>query len=169
MPIKTLDPRMINPEVTLRITNTQFTNTTAINLRSTALTGTNIGVNSLSATTAVVTNLTAFNTSFVNLSVTTPVIANYDITTVTSSKVFTNADNSKVFHFDTTFTNLCAVFPTNLLSNGFNVGIVNVGTGTIFLSANSTINASGTQNSTPYTGMFLYEIGNTLFGVGAFD
>lgn len=171
MAIKTLDPRMINPDVTLRMTNTQFTNTTATNLRSTVLTGSNVSVTNLSATAAIVTNLTATNTRFTNLSVSTPVIANYDVTTVTSSKTFSNADNSKVFHFNTTSTSLCAIFPTSSLSNGFNVGIVNVGTGTVYLSSDlsPTINAPGTQNSTPYSGMFIYEIGNALYGVGTFD
>lgn len=151
MAIKTLDPRMINPDITLRMTNTQFTNTTATNLRTTILTGTNVTVNSLTAAT--------------------PIIANYDVTTVTSSKTFTNADNSKVFHFNTTSTSLCAIFPTSSLSNGFNVGIVNIGTGTVFLSSDLSpiINAPGTQNSTPYSGMFIYEIGNALYGVGTFD
>lgn len=102
------------------------------------------------------------------LLVSTPVIANYDVVTVTSSRTFTNADNSKVFHFNTTSSSLCAIFPSTL-SNGFNVGIINVGTGTVVLSSDVTINAPGTQNSTPYSGMFIYEVNNTFFGVGVFD
>ena len=169
MAIKQLDPRMINPDITLRMTNTQFTNTTATNLRLTVLTGTNVSIANLSAAAAIVTNLTAINTTFTNLSVSTPVIANYDVTTVTSSKTFTNTDNSKVFHFNTTSSSLCAIFPSASLTNGFNVGIVNIGTGTVFLSSDVTINAPGTQNSTPYSGMFIYEVNNTFFGVGVFD
>lgn len=116
-----------------------------------------------------VTNyLSTSNVQVSALTVSTPVIANYDVITVTSSRTFTNADNSKVFHFNTTSSSLCAIFPSTL-SNGFNIGIVNVGTGTVVLSSDVTINAPGTQNSTPYSGMFIYEVNNTLFGVGVFD
>lgn len=117
-----------------------------------------------------VTNyLSTSNVQVSALSVSTPVIANYDVITVTSSRTFTNADNSKVFHFNTSSSSLCAIFPSASLSNGFNVGIVNVGTGTVVLSSDVTINAPGTQNSTPYSGMFIYEVNNTFFGVGVFD
>jgi hypothetical protein len=94
------------------------------------------------------------------------------------SKVFTNEDSSKAFHFDTGFTGpIEAVFPNDLL-NGFNVAILNVdnssdkrGADTITLVADTPINTiNGSQtNSITNTGILIYKYNNELYGVGTFD
>lgn len=176
-----LDPRMIDPSKPLQISQTNITSLTSTlittpsgnsdtwNAVSTIVRANSSSWEESAEVLPTVTNyLSTSNVQVSALTVSTPVIANYDVITVTSSRTFTNADNSKVFHFNTTSSSLCAIFPS-ILPNGFNVGIVNVGTGTVVLSSDVTINAPGTQNSTPYSGMFIYEVNNTLFGVGVFD
>lgn len=96
-------------------------------------------------------------------------ITNFAVSSTTTPVIlFTNETAGKVYHFDTTTTpSFTALFPGEL-TNGYNVSIVNAGLGSIFLSAATPLNASGSENSTPYSGMFIYKANNELFGVGVF-
>jgi len=141
----TLDPRMIDPEKLLSINNT-IVNT------------------SLTATNASSTRLTA-----TNLTVTNDVVTNFLITTLTNNYILTEADKSKIFHVNTTTTPLITISLPNSLTNGYNVGLVNIGTGTISLSTNGVLNTPGTSNTAQFTSILLYKTGNQFYGVGTFE
>ena len=70
-------------------------------------------------------------------------------------------------------TNITAVFPSEL-QIGFNIGLMNVGTGTIYISSAQPgfINAylGVNTNKTMNTGMYVYKHNNNqLYGVGMFN
>ncbi len=96
-------------------------------------------------------------------------VTNYTVLTSSAASItFSNGDSGKTYNVNTTLQPaVTALFPGDL-SNGFNVSIVNAGSGSIFLSSASPLNASGSENSTPYSGMFIYKTNNELFGVGVF-
>ncbi len=136
----------------------------------------NIGIGAVSATrtfpakltvngTVSATNLqvgdkiTTYNLATVNTDISATVID------VTNHKTFANSDNNKIFHFDTTTKSLCAIFPT-ALSNGFNVGIMNVGTNTLQVSSADNYKSVGSFISVQYGGAFVYKQGTSLFAVG---
>ena len=138
------------------------------------LTSVNIGfatINNLQASAGSITNLYVKNLT-----------ADYFVINVNTNYLFTLNDNSKAFHFETTTTSLCAIFPSSL-PIGFNVSIYNVSPNSqtaIALSSDGggVFYTPGTnnppQNSTPFTGMFIYKAldpaGNpAFFGVGVFD
>ena len=81
-----------------------------------------------------------------------------------ANRIFTDADNNRVVHIDTTTAPLCAIFPSSL-SNGFNVAIMNTGTNNLELSA-AQLNSAGTLITTRYGGAFVYKDSNNLFAVG---
>ena len=81
-----------------------------------------------------------------------------------TSRIFTDADNNKVVHIDTTTSSLCAIFPSSL-SSGFNVAIMNTGTNSLVLSA-AQLNSAGTTISARYGGAFVYKDSTNLFAVG---
>ena len=81
-----------------------------------------------------------------------------------ASRTFTDDDNNRVVHIDTTTTSLCAIFPSSL-SDGFNVAIMNTGTNNLVLSS-AQLNSAGTIIATRYGGAFVYKDSNNLFAVG---
>ena len=81
-----------------------------------------------------------------------------------ANRIFTDADNNRVVHIDTTTAPLCAIFPSSL-SNGFNVAIMNTGTNNLVLSA-AQLNSAGTLITTRYGGAFVYKDSGSLFAVG---
>jgi hypothetical protein len=147
------------------------------NINNTSLTSVNI--TSLSSVAA--SNLNAANTFSTNLTTqtlsanyieTATAVSDYNVVIVTANKTFTNEDNSKAFHFQTSvIPYLSAIFPTNNLKEGFNVSIFNDGTGVIILSSASSpfINATGTTNATQNTAMFVYKTSNKLYGIGVLE
>jgi len=143
-----LNPRMI-------IRNESLTVSTAIltSLQTETINSTDILTQNLTATNAIIDT----------------VITDFTVQNKTTDYTFTEADNSKVFHFDTTTTpSITATFP-NTLPNGFNAGIINIGTGTIFVDSDPTLKAFSTENSTQNTGMFIYKTNNEFFGIGVFE
>jgi hypothetical protein len=80
------------------------------------------------------------------------------------SRTFTDDDNNKVVHLNTTSCPLCAIFPNNL-SSGFNVAIMNIGTNNLILSA-ADLKSAGTVITTQYGGAFVYKELNDIFAVG---
>jgi hypothetical protein len=81
-----------------------------------------------------------------------------------ADRIFSDTDNNKVIHFDTTTSSLCAIFPSSL-SNGFNVAIMNVGTNQLVLSA-ADLKSIGATIATQYGGAFVYKDSDNLFAVG---
>jgi len=154
-------------------------------LSANRFTAVNSNLTSVNINFATINNLQASAGSITNLYVKN-LTADYFVTYVNTNYLFTLNDNSKAFHFDTTSaaTSLCAIFPTSL-PIGFNVSIYNVSNDSqtaIALSSNGDFFTPGTnvlpappQNSTPFTGMFIYKAldpttGNeAFFGVGVFD
>jgi hypothetical protein len=130
----------------------------------------NLIVNTIQNSNLLTTNLTATNnTTLGNLSVTGDVITDFKVITADNDYTFSDADKSKVIHFDTTTTpEISAIFPDSL-SDGFNVGLINAGIGVMYLSGENIINAPGISNSQIYTGIFVYKVNGALFGVGSFE
>lgn len=152
---KQLDPRMIGTDLPL-VVNTVATNT-------------------LSAVNSVLTNVTAVNTQITSLTstdllVTNNVTTNFLVSTITNNYVFSDLDNSKTYHFNTTVTpSITAVFPESI-SNGFNVSIINAGIGAVFIQGEGTgVNAPGLVNTIANTGFMIYKYDNQLFGIGVFE
>lgn len=138
-----LDPRMVDGSVSLSVTDATITN-----LQTTTNASDSMLVNNLTAVNNIITNFYVLSTNV--------------------DRTFTEEDNSKVFHFDTNATPLTATFP-NTLPNGFNVGIMNMGTKTIFIESTPPLNAFSSENSTQYTGMFIYKANDEFFGIGVFE
>lgn len=99
------------------------------------------------------------------------VVSDTNIINITANKVFNySTDNSKIFNFNTVLGNLSAIFPSTL-PNGFNIGITNTGTNTIFVSSTQVNNlcAFSNRNSTRFSGIYIYKADNTLYGIGRFN
>jgi hypothetical protein len=104
-----------------------------------------------------------------NLTATGNIVTDFSIITADNDYIFSDNDKSKVIHFDTTATiEISAIFP-NTLSDGFNVGVINAGSGVIYLSGEQIINAPGLINSEIYTGFFVYKVNGSLFGIGSLE
>ena len=149
-------------------------NFTAVNSNLTSVNINFATINNLQASAGSITNLYVKNLT-----------ADYFVINVNTNYLFTPNDNSKAFHFETTTTSLCAIFPSSL-PIGFNVSIYNVSPnsqtaialssdgGGIFYTPGTNIPPAPPQNSTPNTGMFIYKaldpVGSpAFFGVGVFD
>lgn len=143
------------------------TNSFSSNFLTTDVLDANNITNADNITTA---NLDVTNdTTLTNLTATGNVVSNFAILTADNDYVFSDSDNSKVIHFDTTTTpEISAIFP-NSLSEGFNVGLVNAGIGVIYLSGEDVINAPGSINSEIFTGVFVYKVNGNLFGIGSLE
>jgi len=92
------------------------------------------------------------------------------LTVVTTSidRLFTITDTNKVFHFDTTAGPLTASFPRSI-AQGFNVGIMNVGTNYLHLSSNNAqINALGDKLVEQFAGAYVYRFNSDIYAVGGF-
>jgi hypothetical protein len=195
MPANILDPRMIDATKPLSclsvdtpslvtnnatINNSLFTNAVTANLitiNSSLLANTvttpilstiNLTTNNISTNQGTIAQATITNAAFTG-EVTTKVILS---TIALSSYTFTDTDNSKIFHFDTnTQPQITATFLSGNITEGFNVSIINTGTGLITLSSDFTpiINATNPFNSVRYSGMYIYRSNNQLFGVGVFE
>ena len=89
------------------------------------------------------------------------------IISISTDKVFSDADTNKVFHFNTSAIALSAMFPSTL-SQGFNVAIMNTGTNTLNLStgSNLTYKALGNKIRDQYAGSYVYKSDSDIFAVG---
>jgi hypothetical protein len=141
----------------------------------------NVNVNTLTANTVNITNTltaTSINTNIltansVNTNTLTAreVISDVNIDNIINTKTFSySADNSKIFNFNTTSVSISAIFPSSL-PNGFNVGITNIGTNTVYISSTQVNNlcATSNKNSTQFSGIYIYKTGNVLYGIGRFN
>lgn len=151
---KQLDPRMIGTDLPLRVDNVISNTLSAYNSTLVNVTAENVLVNTLTSTNLVVTN---------------NVTTNFLVSTINTDYTFSDSDNSKIFHFDTTTTPvISALFPGNI-SNGFNVALVNTGVGAIYLSAGIELNAPGLFNTIQNTGVLIYKHNNNFYGIGVFE
>jgi hypothetical protein len=120
-----------------------------------------------------VTNyLSTKNVLISTATITDRLITDFKVVTVTTNPyTFNNNDKSKIFHFNTTTTPVITALLPRSLSNGFNTGIINTGTGVVYISSAQApfINAPGVFNSIQHTGMYIYKTGNQFFGVGVFE
>jgi len=93
------------------------------------------------------------------------------VTLQTDNIVFTDSDSGKVFHIDTTLNPEVTANFSVTLNDGFNVSLVNTGTGIIYIASNflTPFNARGDFNSTQHTGMFIYKTNDELYGIGIFE
>lgn len=87
-----------------------------------------------------------------------------NVINVSASRIFTDSDNNRVVHINTTTNPLSAIFP-NSLSDGFNVAIMNTGTNNLILSATQ-LNSLGTIIAVRFGGVFVYKDSGNLFAVG---
>lgn len=176
MSANVLDPRMIDPTKSLSCIeiNTPLLNADTVQVDNLQIEGTfttdfitasSIATDIINVSAGDISVFTSNNATINTL------VTNFTATTLSvSSYTFTDVDNGKVFHIDTTtYPQTTAIF--NVLLDGFNVGIVNTGTGVIYLSSNftPTILAANTFNSVQYSGMFIYKVNNQLFGIGVFE
>ena len=88
-----------------------------------------------------------------------------NVSDLSVNKVFTNADTNKIFHFDTTSGALTASLP-GVLTDGFNVAIMNTGTNYLHISSNIQYNAVGDKLIDRYSGAYVYKSNSQIFAVG---
>lgn len=170
---------------TAGITNVSLTTVQTLSVLNSPIVGDSIIINgsthtnsltsaSLTSTNGTITN---FNSNIITVSAITVLdkaITNFNVTSIsTSSYTLTDNDRSKIYHVDTTtFSTVTAILPSTL-SNGFNAGLINAGTGSIIISSAQTpfIKAQNNSNinSIQYTGMLIYKTNNEFFGVGVFE
>ena len=82
---------------------------------------------------------------------------------------FSDADNTKTFHVDTTTASVSVLLPSNL-SNGFSVTLISLGTNALQVSSTQTpmLCANGTRIFIPYSSTLLYKFNNLVWGLGSF-
>lgn len=137
-----------------------FNNTVnANNFNCTALTSSTIATDSIS-TDEIVSLSGRFDSviaDFITPLVTSNLTASYSI------------DSGKVYNFDTSSSNLSVVLPSSL-PNGFNIGITNIGTNTVYVSSTQSpiLCALSNKCTTQFGSIFIYKSNDTLFGVGKF-
>jgi hypothetical protein len=98
----------------------------------------------------------------------TTIGSNVPVTVINSAvtRIFSNADSNKVFHFDTSSAFLSAQFPATL-SDGFNAAIMNTGTKYLYLSAEVPYRATGNTIVDRYAGAYVYKSNSQVFAVGS--
>jgi hypothetical protein len=150
------------------------------NLSDSIETSSTITAASILANTVAGTNVNAvaFTSNTINTSYINATSGNFDsitsgffpLTAVTSITADNTYDNSRVYNLNTNSTNLSVILPSEL-SNGFNMGITNIGTGTIYISSTQVpmICAFSNRCSTQFGSLFIYKSNNILFGIGGFD
>jgi hypothetical protein len=155
----TLDPRMIDKGIPFVVSSAYVTSLTA---QEAIISETN--VNNLSTD-----NLISNNSFATNFTATGNVVSNFFILTADNDYTFTEQDNSKIYHFNTTLVPIITATLPSTLPNGFNVGIVNVGSGAIVFSSIPPLNAAGNINTEQYTSVFIYKHNGMFYGVGNFE
>ena len=157
--------------LTANIDSIQLNNATINNLSASA-----IVVQTLSAQTLTVTNFevdnntTATTLSALTGNITT-LITDFLPATLSSTLTVTySGNNGRVYNFDTTVGSLSVVIPS-VIPNGFNIGITNIGTNTVYISSTQAqnISAFSYKCTRQFGAIFIYKTNNTIFGVGAFE
>jgi hypothetical protein len=143
---------------------------TAFDANINRLVASSVDTNNLTTTNANVSVITAANAN-INTLTAREVISDVNVTNITTTKTFSySADNSKIFNFNTASGSISAIFP-GILPNGFNVGITNIGTNTVYISSTQVNNlcATSNKNSTQFSGIYIYKTNNALYGIGKFN
>ena len=164
----TLTATSINTNIlTANSVNTNTLTATTANVST--LTANSVNINTLTAVTVTITTLTSVNANINSLTA-REIISDVNIGNITTTKTFSySADNSKIFNFNTTSGSI-SIFP-GTLPNGFNVGITNIGTNTVYISSTQVNNlcATSNKNSTQFSGIYIYKTNNSLYGIGRFS
>jgi hypothetical protein len=170
MGLTLLDTQMIEVPTVLEnlfTPSASATNLSAVNLKVNDITEANIlftqnqiNADTLNSNKGVFSSLSADNL--------VPGVVDFFVDTLNQNTILSVSDNSKAYHCDTSIS-FTVSFPEEL-PVGFNVSLVNIGTGTLFLSTDSVLNAAGTFNETQYTGVLIYKADNNQFyGIGVFE
>jgi hypothetical protein len=82
---------------------------------------------------------------------------------------FSNSDNLRTYHVDTTTAAVSVIFPSTL-SNNFSVTLITLGTNTLQVSSTQTpfLCANGSRVFLPFASTLIYKYNNLLWGLGSF-
>ncbi|MFZ4600073.1 MAG: hypothetical protein ACOYNN_15650, partial [Terrimicrobiaceae bacterium] len=82
---------------------------------------------------------------------------------------FSNSDNLRTFHVDTTTAAVSVIFPSTL-SNNFSVTLITLGTNMMQVSSTQTpfLCANGSRVFLPFASTLIYKYNNLLWGLGSF-
>jgi hypothetical protein len=82
---------------------------------------------------------------------------------------FSNSDNLRTYHVDTTTAAVSVIFPSTL-SNNFSVTLITLGTNMMQVSSTQTpfLCANGSRVFLPYASTLIYKYNNLLWGLGSF-
>lgn len=89
--------------------------------------------------------------------------------TISSNYTFSDLDNTKTYHVDTTSGILSGIFP-NSISNNFSVNLILVSTNAFVVSSSQTpiLNSNGNKVNLPFSSVLIYKYNNVLYGLGNF-
>jgi len=89
--------------------------------------------------------------------------------TITSDYTFSDLDNTKTYHVDTTSGILSGIFP-NSISNNFSVNLILVSTNAFVVSSSQTpiLSSNGNKVNLPFSSVLIYKYNDILYGLGNF-
>jgi len=89
--------------------------------------------------------------------------------TITSDYTFSDLDNTKTYHVDTTSWILSGIFP-NSISNNFSVNLILVSTNAFVVSSSQTpiLSSNGNKVNLPFSSVLIYKYNDILYGLGNF-
>lgn len=127
----------------------------ASSIDSPIIVGDNITTNKVTSLSATFNSVIA---DFITPLLSTNLIADYTL------------NNGRIYNFNTSSSNLSVILPS-VLPNGFNIGITNIGTNTVYISSTQVNNLCAISNrcSTQFSSIFIYKANGSLFGVGKFN
>jgi len=88
---------------------------------------------------------------------------------ISSDYTFSDSDNTKTYHVDTSSGILSGIFPSTL-SNNFSVNLILVSTNTFVVSSSQTplLSSNGNKVNLPFSSVLIYKYNNILYGLGNF-
>ena len=139
------------------------------------LTGTLFGRLAVTSPTVALSTIGGTSDNWNSAYTTLCATSSFYITTTITPAVFPNgytfsdSDNTKIFHVDTTTAAVSVLLPDSL-SNGFSVTLITLGTNMLQVSSTQTpfLCANGSRIYLPYASTLLYKYNNLLWGLGSF-
>jgi len=88
---------------------------------------------------------------------------------ISSDYTFSDSDNTRTYHVDTSSNILSGIFPSTL-SNNFSVNLILVSTNTFIVSSSQTpmLSSNGNKVNLPFSSVLIYKYNNVLYGLGNF-
>ncbi len=83
----------------------------------------------------------------------------------TTSKQFTHSDSGKIHHFSTTPNTILSAIIPNSTQDGFNVALMNTGTGSLQIVATN-LASTGNIINTQFSGAYVYKDSDVVYAVG---